>query len=254
MASLHREERVRRLIDALPKLSDTIFAWIERVLAETSTPGSYRRNSTSDLVDERFLADFGDTLRLHHCFSNEPFSKDKFEYAVESVAKACGHTVQLAPRGNPGHDITIDGTRISLKTQANKGIKLNEIHISKFMELGKGVWGKDVADLHGLRDQFFAHMKNYDRIFTLRHLEDDSSQRHYEWVEIPKKLLALASSGKLAMMDDSKQMPRPGVCRVTDSEGLLFELYFDGGSERKLQIRHLRKSACVGHADWRFKR
>lgn len=125
MASLHREERVRRLIDALPKLSDTIFAWIERVLAETSTPGSYRRNSTSDLVDERFLADFGDTLRLHHCFSNEPFSKDKFEYAVEWVAKACGHTAQLAPRGNPGHDITIDGTRISLKTQANKGIKLS---------------------------------------------------------------------------------------------------------------------------------
>ncbi len=99
-----------------------------------------------------------------------------------------------------------------------------------------------------------SHMKSYDRIFTLRHLEEDLSQRHYELIEIPKRLLERASSGKLAMMDDSKQMPRPGVCKVEDQSGLLFELYFDGGTERKLQIRHLRKSACVAHAEWRFKR
>ncbi len=31
-----------------------------------------------------------------------------------------------------------------------------------------------------------------------------------------------------------------------------FQLYFDGGTERKLQIKHLLKSLCVVHAEWKF--
>lgn len=73
-------------------------------------------------------------------------------------------------------------------------------------------------------------------------------------MEIPKKLLALARTGVFEMVTRSRQTPRPGYCRVSDATGLLFELYFDGGTERKLQIKHLRKSACVMHADWRFAR
>ena len=31
-----------------------------------------------------------------------------------------------------------------------------------------------------------------------------------------------------------------------------FSLYFDGGTERKLQIKHLRKDLCKIHATWIF--
>jgi type II restriction enzyme len=255
MAPLERTERVRKLAAALPGLSDSLLAWIETVVEQMARPHAYTRLPTSDLFDDRFLNDFGDTLQLHHCFSNEPFTKDKFEYAMEWVANVCGHEAKLSTRGNPGHDITIDGTPISLKTEGAKNIREAEIHISKFMELGKGAWGTSLADLHGLRAQFLEHMSAYDRIFTLRHLPGSSADRRYELVEIPKALLKKAAWGEFTMMDKSKQMPRPGYCRVSNSTGaLLFELYFDGGTERKLQVRHLRKDACVVHADWRFAR
>ncbi len=79
---------------------------------------------------------------------------------------------------------------ISLKTRADQGIKENEIHISKFMELGKGQWGRNVADLTGLRAQFFVHMASYERILTQRYLGRAATDHRYELVEIPKALFA----------------------------------------------------------------
>ncbi|WP_422616418.1 hypothetical protein, partial [Rhodoferax sp.] len=40
---------------------------------------------------------------------------------------------------------------------------------------------------------------------------------------------------------------------VRDANGQLkYSLYFDGGTERKLQIKHLRKDLCTVHATWTF--
>ena len=141
----------------------------------------------------------------------------------------------------------------SLKTQADKSIKEAEIHISKFMELGKGRWPKTSSGLGLLRDMFLAHMKAYDRIFTLRCLSKDPTCWRYELVEIPKALLREAEQGALEICRETKQETRPGYCRVMDAAGQLkFELYFDAGSERKLQVRHLRKDLCMVHAQWEF--
>lgn len=63
-----------------------------------------------------------------------------------------------------------------------------------------------------------------------------------------------AKRGKLRICEGSKQSPKPGYCDVLDSDGSLrLQLYFDGGTERKLQIRHLRKDLCTVHAEWVFK-
>lgn len=113
----------------------------------------------SDLFDETTMRNFGDAMRVHHSFSSEAFSKDKFEYVLEHIMNFSGFTAELAPRGNPGHDITVNGNRISLKTQADKNIKENQVWISKFMELGKGNWSNKPKDLIGLRDQFLNHPK-----------------------------------------------------------------------------------------------
>lgn len=72
-------------------------------------------------------------------------------------------------------------------------------------------------------------------------------------MEIPKNLLARAKNGILEMKLKSKQMPKPGYCYVNNDDGKkLFDLYFDGGTERKLQIKNLQKRACNIHATWRF--
>ena len=131
------------------------------------------------------LQDFGDALRIHHVFSAEALSKDRFEYALERVLLGRNIAARRAPKGNPGHDLTIRNTRVSLKTQADKGIKIGAIHISKFMELGKGEWTDKVEDLKGLLARFFEHMTRYQRIFTLRRLRDKSDE-FYELVEYSK--------------------------------------------------------------------
>jgi type II restriction enzyme len=75
----------------------------------------------------------------------------------------------------------------------------------------------------------------------------------YELVEIPKSLLMEAERGTLVMMEKSRQTPKPGYCHVTNElGGTKFDLYFDGGTERKLQIKNLDKSLCPVHATWSF--
>lgn len=211
------------------------------------------RNSESKLVSEKFLKDFGDLLRIHHCYSAQPFTKDKFEYAMERVCKANGMTAKLATTGNPGEDLTVNQEGFSLKTQADSKIAVGKIHISKFMELGKGDWSDKTSDLVGLRDQFFKHMKSYDRIFTLRCLSKNPEKYRYEMVEIPKALFLEAKDGELSMKHNSTQNPKPGYCHVKDGQGKdKYQLYFDGGGERKLQVKHLLKEHCIVHAEWVF--
>ncbi len=206
----------------------------------------------TDFFDEVTLQNFGDAMRVHHGFSSEPFSKDKFEYVLVNVLNLSGHNAKLAPKGNPGHDATVDGVQLSLKTQADKNIKEDSIWVSKFMELGKGNWGNDPADLGGLRDQYLAHMASYEKILTLRALQKAPRWR-YELVEIPLPILNLAKDGELEMKLNSKQFPKPGYCYVRNEQGdTVFNLYFDGGGERKLQIKNLNKTYCRVHAEWSF--
>jgi len=141
-----------------------------------------------------------------------------------------------------------------LKSEAQKGIRADTAHISKWMELGKGKWENE-DDLRGLCDGFLAHLGGYSRIFIIRCLTpEDPVEHHYEIIELPKAiLLGCKTAGVFAMMGQSKQIPKPGYCRVSDAAGLLYELYFDGGTERKLRLQKLRRDACLFHAEWRFR-
>lgn len=244
--------RLKLIADRLPKLSSEQLAFLDTILGQLLRPATFTRNPASDLVTESVLKDFGDILRIHHCFSVEPFTKDRFEFALEKTLNGSNIKAVRAPRGNPGHDLTIKDTAFSLKTEASKGIKPTIIHISKFMELGRGQWSDKPDDLIGLRDQFFHHMRSYQRILTLRRLSEYGSEI-YEMVEIPKILLEEAIDGQFEMMTNSRQMPKPGYCTIRDEHGRIkFQLYFDGGTERKLQIKGLGKNYCIVHATWKF--
>ena len=176
-----------KLSASIKTLSDGQITLIQESVDAFNRPYiNIERNPTSDLVSEKFLYDFGDLLRIHHCYSKQPFSKDKFEYALERVCNINHLNAQLSTTGNPGNDITIDGVGVSLKTQADSSIRVGKVHISKFMELGKGNWSDKIEDLIGLRQQFFNHMRSYDRIFTLRCLGKKAGHYKYELVEIPK--------------------------------------------------------------------
>jgi type II restriction enzyme len=249
---MNRNERIQRLLAAIPDLSDYRLELIDRVVSVFSQSWDVFRAPESDIISDGSLVDFGDVLRLHHSFSREPFSKDKFEFALETVLKASGCVAQLAPRGTRGFDLSIAGQKFSLKTEAAKGIRLSTFHISKFMELGGGRWGDNPADLIGLRQQFLDNLVGINRILVLRALHKGTPDYQYELVEIPKSLLEMAKDGRFEMRMESRQYPKPGYCIVEENGKSLFSLYFDGGGERKLQIKGLMKELCIVHARWRF--
>ena len=120
------------------------------------------------------------------------------------------------------------------------------------MELGRGDWGDCPDDLVGLLIQYLEHIERYEKVFILRALQKAPHWK-YELVEIPIPILKLAADGKLEMKLESKQFPKPGYCYVLDEQGnTVFNLYFDGGGERKLQIKNLNKGYCRVHAEWDF--
>jgi len=81
----------------------------------------------------------------------------------------------------------------------------------------------------------------------------DATNEVYELVEIPKALPSEAANGKMEMAHGSTRMPKPGYCTVTTPTARTkFQLYFDGGTERKLQIRVIDKGLCVVHGTWTF--
>jgi Type II site-specific deoxyribonuclease len=117
-----REKRLRTLYKSLKALTDGQIGWLQTVAEQFQKPKDFHNVADSDLINNCVLQDFGDALRIHHCFSREAFSKDKFEYALERVLKLCKRPAALARRGNPGHDITISSVRFSLKTEAAEKI------------------------------------------------------------------------------------------------------------------------------------
>ena len=247
----NRQQAIELLVASIPKLTSGQLHWVQRVVDVYSAEHTYTL-SESDLFDEVTLQNFGDAMRVHHSFSVEPFSKDKFEYVLAGVLRMSDRDTELAPKGNPDHDMTVDGIKLSLKTQADRSIKDDILWISKIMELGKGEWGENPDDLEELRKQFLNHMTSYERILSLRALVKDPEWK-YELIEIPKDILNLAADGELEMKMDSTQSPKPGYCYVRDQLGdTIFDMYFDGGSERKLQIKNLKKKYCRIHATWEF--
>jgi hypothetical protein len=243
-----RLENIIKIIESLP---DHRLLWVEKVTDILNCPHTFVLKDETFMTEDWCLS-FGDALMIHHAFSNEPFTKDKFEHALVNTAKMVKIEADFAPRGNRGHDIEIDNIKYSLKTQADKSIKKNLIWISKYMELGKGEWTDQPEQLKGLVQMFLDHLKESSKILTLRCL-DKTPIWKYELIEIPKEILERSKAGQFRMMTDSKQMPKPGYCTIISSDGKIdFQLYFDGGTERKLQVKGLRKSLCRIIAEWTF--
>ena len=160
----------------LSALTPSQVEWVVAVVRQFHLQHEFWRNGKSDLVTPGVLEILGDALRIHHAFSRQALSKDRFEFALERSLNRAGIRAELMQsRTNRGHDITIAGVPFSLKTQADKSIRKDSLHISKFMELGKGAW-----ELPLLIDLYVQHMKSYDRIFQFRQLQPGPESYLYE--------------------------------------------------------------------------
>ena len=189
------EREIREIFDTLRRLTPAQQEWIKSVIHAFGAACQFVRAPDSDVVTDAVLASLGDRLLSHHAGSRQALSKDRFEFAFESALNSSGMVSQLVKsRTNRGDDITIRGIAVSLKTEAAANIKNESIHVSKWMELGRGEW-----KLPRLLDLFLEHMQSYDRIFTFRRLKDEDAKIRYELVEIPKALLLEAANCELVV-------------------------------------------------------
>ncbi|MFC3088497.1 hypothetical protein [Tabrizicola soli] len=232
----------------IPGLTPAQLHWVNSVVAKFQAPRTFWADPTSDIINADVLESLGNILLIHHAFSRQALSKDRFEFALEQSLLQCQIPAKLTKsRTNPGADIEIRGVPCSLKTEAAANISRTSVHISKYMELGKGPWL-----LPDLRDKFLHHLRSYERIFTFRHVGQLPGRMEYELLEIPKDLFLMAANARLIIQEGSRQTPKPGYGYVENGPQLLYALYFDGGSERKLQIKHLDRNLCRLHATWIF--
>lgn len=231
-------------------LTRSQLAWLASIARQFRLPHTFSRRPESDLVTDVVLENIGDLLRIHHSMSRKSLSKAPFEYAFEKALHLSNLPAKLADSStNPGYDLAVGNVRISLKTEAAKNIKAHSIHVSKWMEMGKGTWDPENIQ----RQRFLAHLQGYDRILTLRCLLQAGNQYRYELVEIPKALMLESANGRMEKAAKTRQETSPWYCRVMDQSGNeKYHLYFDAGTERKLQVRNLQKELCVVHATWSF--
>ena len=236
-------EVVTNLDPVQVKLLTEIATVMMRKVEETITP-------SSDLVTPRFAANFRNRLLIHHATNESKLTKKAFEYAFKGASEADGKAGSITASDTfSGVDVTVDGIRFSLKTEASKNIKAEQIIISKFTEAR---WIQQQATLDELAKQASAiipiHLNNYDRILVLRAIELTASRLRYEIVEIPHDLLQRI--GSLTVADFSPMTKGGGTsARVSVNGQPAFMLRLDG-SDGKITFAGLQIAFCIRHASW----
>lgn len=171
--SAPRQKRVALLVDAYERGFISFF------------------DASSDLIDLEMADVLGDQIVAHHSTSKEALSKDKFEFALERSYTECLREAIMPDSRTHPYDMIIEGNRFSIKTEAAKAIKPKFLHVSKWMELGKGEW-----DIQSQLNRFLQHLKGYDRVIVLRKM-NKSDVITYQLVEIPMSVLSMAASANV---------------------------------------------------------
>lgn len=205
---------------------------------------------TSDLATGKFSDYLLNRLKIHHATSEEKFKKASFEYAFIAAARYAGASASKTKSQTfQGADVTVDGVRWSLKTEASAKISRTGIVVSKFSEAR---WIRDCETpddfARACLPRFLAHLDEYDRIATLRAFSVGREHVRYELVEIPKKLL-MGAAGLTARDFTTRTKNGGSSALVRDDDGIAFKLVLDGSVE-KVTLSRIPVRRCRFHASW----
>ncbi len=230
-------ERVELLLDMAAALKRPVLSW---------------RSSDSDLICPIAEGSFAGSLLLFHAMHHVALTKKSFEFILGAALRAAGRAVhQTECVVHQGEDLTVDGVRLSLKTESGKGIRTSTVHISKLMEARWIRECRSRSDFCRLsQERVVGHLRQYDRILSLRSFVSHEKVR-YELVEVPVRLLL--GIGTLCPQDFSTRTASGSSSAiVTDEQGeQLFALSLDGSVE-KVTVRNLALAKCRVHARWQL--
>ena len=243
-------ELLEQLNEIAPQLNATRLMLLNRMASALRADFDVSPNPNSDLATSLFVEYFSSRLLIHHAVVEKKLNKKSFEYIFRDALRHDGKSAEITVSDvYPGADLVVDGTRISLKTEASKNIRKNKITISKFME-ARWIRDQDASGLAQLASaRLSEHMTGYERIIMLRAFALKDNKVQYDLVEIPHKLLTLGSHLEA---DDIKLSPgrNGGGNAIVRQDGQnAFTLRFDGSVE-KVTITNLLLELCLIHVTW----
>jgi type II restriction enzyme len=241
-----QEETTSRLAKLIAALPEQRFALVDRLVSYLAVEVRVEIGNGPNAPSSDWCNHFADSLLAHHANSESEFKKEHFEFAYKRASNLCVPGSAVQPKSRTSRfDLLVNNLRLSLKTQADDGIKFDKAQISKFMELGKGEWA-----FEPLITKFLAHLEQYDRILLLRALKPASREKEYELLEIAKPFLLAAKDGEMVWSE--KSTTGQGHCYVPSKANPSYNLTFDGGGERKLKVSNIRVDRCELLARWRY--
>lgn len=242
-----------RFADLVERIDPVRLAILVRMADALTTEVRSTVNTSAGLLTPELAAALGSHLLLHHATHEEKLNKKTFEYVLKYACEAVGRTATLNPGNTTGEDIVIDGTRYSLKSQADGGIKAGSVYIQKLMEAR---WIRDYSTPADLTDQarqrIGRHLEHYERMLVLRAFIVPGNGYRYELVEVPLAVLRLIAAVPDSSFPEKNPSGSSGL-DLDDGRGVAFRVLLDGSVE-KVRIFNLRINRCVVHAEWHIPR
>jgi Type II site-specific deoxyribonuclease len=202
------------------------------------------------LFSPDFLLALKAFVDVHHSiYPKVPPQGIYFEALVERAFQAIKKPITFIQAGGanqPRHDLQVDSTRISLKTETGLGTKRELIAITKLCTTEREPWDADT-----LKRRVVEHLSRYHTILMLRAIWEPETMR-YQLVEIPVEMLRLIEGCKPAPVGRRKGRQSLGA-PVYREGNVAFRVHFDG-SDGKCQVRGLRVADCTLLLEWEKKR
>jgi hypothetical protein len=244
---------------ALPNLTATQLGLVNH-MARAMAEGEVEivRSDSTDIVDEPFADTFANFLLLHHAIYGGALNKESFEYVFTVANEASGRkATRNRLRGSNTHDLTVDGVRWSLKTEAGSTTSPNRLYIAKWMEARFIRECTNPAECAAAMRRIVDHMDGYERIIALQAIMNKERTRTlYRLVEVPRE--QVVRLGTLSHEHFQKpgsrrsygaNLPRSGVDDVvTKAEDRVLRVLLDSSAEKVRMW--FEADACKVHASW----
>jgi Type II site-specific deoxyribonuclease len=208
----------------------------------------------TDIITPELALALGADIGQYEAFAGGRLTKQVFENVFGRALQRAGHKVtRPKSQTNPGHDLTIDGVKWSLKTEGSKQLRPGMIYISKFMESAGVRNFKSTKDALARVERIHEHLARYERIVVLRSWSEEHEElgetTRYELIEIPKTLFADGFAGLRAKDFSPLTATKTTRAPLTIDGEEIARLHFDG-SDEKVTFSRISTKHCLRHATW----
>jgi hypothetical protein len=208
-------------------------------------PSAYRRIFTPD-----FIVTLRGLIGIHQSiYPQNPPQGIYFEALVGEAFRRIKKpvtTIEPGGKNQPRHDLLVENTRISLKTETGDNTKPEQITITKLCTTEREPWEAGV-----LLRRVMDHLSRYDVLLMFRAVWEPHVI-HYQLVEIPVEKLRLIGTVSLEPTGHRRGRQSLGS-DVTEQGEKIFRVHFDA-SDGKCSVRGLGIRHCVLLEGWDVRR